>query len=418
MILKRLKAGEVCSGKQLEFEEEFLTEVRKIIEDVRLKGYSSVLAFENKFSERKNNKIYYSKDELKNSFETLEKSKQELLQRVAKRIGNFAQAQKNCLTNLDIQTADSNLGHKIIPVDSVCCYAPGGRYPLPSSVLMTAVVAKVAGVKRVVVTSPQASCEILAASYLAGADCFYNLGGAQAIAAFAYGAGMIEPCSMIVGPGNKWVTAAKQLVSGVVGIDMLAGPSELLVVADKSARADWIAADLLAQAEHDSDAKAMLISLEEDLIQEVEKELTQQLANLSTAKVAGKSLLENGFAVVVKNLEEAIELSDKIAPEHLQLMLENAEMKLEQFSSYGSIFLGNYSAEVFGDYGIGPNHVLPTAGSAKFASGLSVFNFLKARTFVYCKDSANTKNILKDTAEFAEIENLEGHKKAALIRQI
>ncbi len=417
MILKRLKVEEVNIAESLEFKEGFLSEVRKIIEDVKLNGYSAVLAYTKKFSEIKDDKIYYSREELKNSFAALEKNKQGLLQRVAKRIENFAQAQKDCLKDLEIKTADSNLGHKIIPVDSVCCYAPGGRYPLPSSVLMTALVAKVAGVKRVVVTSPKASLETLAAAYLAGADCFYNLGGAQAIAAFAYGAGTIESCSMIVGPGNKWVTAAKQLVSAVVGIDLLAGPSELLVIADKSARADWIAADLLAQAEHDSDARAMLISLDEDLIKDVEKELQEQLLTLSTAAVAKQSLLENGFAVVLKSLEEAIELSNKIAPEHLQLMLEDAEIKFAEFTNYGSVFLGNYSAEVFGDYGIGPNHVLPTAGSAKFASGLSVFNFLKARTFICNKDTLNTKGVLTDTAEFAEIENLEGHKKAALIRQ-
>lgn len=347
-------------------------------------------------------------------------SQQELLQRVAGRIRAFAQAQVDSLKPMEMAVPGGRAGHTIAPVAAAGCYAPGGRYPLPSSVLMTAITARVAGVKAVYVASPRPHPITLGAAHVAGADGLLAIGGAQAIAAMAYGIGGLPPADVIAGPGNRWVTAAKAFVasSGVCAIDMLAGPSECLVLADETADPAVVAADLLAQAEHDTDALPVLVTTHEPLAQAVDEELQKQLAQLPTAPVAAAAAAK-GLAVVAGSLEEAIAVSDRIAPEHLEVMTADAEGVGQRLSNYGALFVGTAAAEVFGDYGAGPNHVLPTSGTARFTGGLSVFTFLRVRTHIVAStgaDPAGLQQLVQDSAALAELEGLIGHQRSALAR--
>lgn len=297
------------------------------------------------------------------------------------------------------------------------CYAPGGRYPLPSSVLMTVITARVSGVKTVWVASPRPSPLTVAAAYVAGATMMLCAGGAQAIGAFAHGAGVIPPCDVIVGPGNKFVTAAKALVSGVVKIDMLAGPSEVLVIADESADPAVVASDLLAQAEHDPDSSAILITVgDETLAGKIDKELVAQLAVLETRDVAGLALANNSYTISVGTVEEACLISDKIAPEHLEIHVRNASNYKMLPNHYGSLFLGHMSAEVLGDYCAGPNHVLPTRGTARYSGGLSIFTFLRVRTWLDCHADSGASQLVKDATQLGKLEGLVGHSAAAARR--
>jgi phosphoribosyl-ATP pyrophosphohydrolase/phosphoribosyl-AMP cyclohydrolase/histidinol dehydrogenase len=276
---------------------------------------------------------------------------------------------------------------------------------------MTAITARVAGVSHVIVASPRPAPVTLAAAYVAGADALLPCGGAQAIAALAHGAGPVAACDVIVGPGNRWVTAAKQLVSGQVGIDMLAGPSELvvLVTADADADPDTIAADLLAQAEHDPDALPILVTTDPGLPARVDAALAAQLAVLPTAETA-RPAVANGFAVLCDDLETAIRVCDTLAPEHLEVLSPDAEGLRTRFRHYGGLFLGHGAAEVLGDYGAGPNHVLPTGGTARHVGGLSVFTFLRVRTWM-AMDAPGP--LARDAAALARLEGLEGHARSA-----
>jgi len=298
------------------------------------------------------------------------------------------------------------------------CYAPGGRYPLPSSVLMTAVTARVAGVKKVIVASPRPNATTLAAAHIAEADCVLAVGGAQAIAAMAFGIpGKLEMCDVIVVPGNKWVTAAKSLVSGKCAIDMLAGPSECLVIADDSADAKTVAADLLAQAEHDTAAVPILVTTSQSLLDDVNEQLISQLEVLPTASTARESCSNNGFAVLCPDMKSCIEVSDMLAPEHLEVMTEDYQKVADQLSNYGGLFIGTRAAEVFGDYGAGPNHVLPTGGTARYTGGLSVHTFLRVRTWMRIDDAQASQALVEDAAQLARLEGLEGHARAAEARR-
>ena len=296
------------------------------------------------------------------------------------------------------------------------CYAPGGRYPLPSSVLMTVIPARVAGCETVVVASPRPTDETLAAAYVAGADYILTIGGAQAIAAMAYGVGAIPECDIVVGPGNAFVTAAKKIVFGKVGIDMLAGPSEVLVFADECAKASIVAADLIAQAEHDTAASSVLISTSPQLVEDVERELEKQLSVLPTAKVARKSLISNGFAVCVRDLKEGATVCNMLAPEHLEVHTRDPETTAKLLNAYGAVFIGEQCAEVTGDYASGPNHTLPTSGTARFSGGLSVLTFLCVRTYMSFHDNVQSRPLIEDAVSFAKIEGLAGHGAAAKIR--
>lgn len=355
--------------------------------------------------------LLVSQSELAKAFSTLPKNEQDVLQRTAQRIKVFAQAQRHSITNFQQRVEGGFAGQDVSPMHTAGCYAPGGRYPLPSSVLMTAVTARVAGVKTIVVASPRPAPATLAAAYVAGADYFLAAGGAQAIAAMAYGIS-VPACDIIVGPGNKWVTAAKSLVYGKCAIDMLAGPSECLVIADESADAATIAADLLAQAEHDTAAVPILVTTSQQLINAVNEQLTVQLETLPSAPIANISV-QNGFAVLCTDMATCVTVSDLLAPEHLEVMTTNAQEVAAQVSNYGGLFINGRAAEVFGDYGAGPNHVLPTGGTAKYTGGLSVHTFLRIRTWMRIDDALESQPLVRDSALLARIEGLEGHARAA-----
>ncbi|MEQ9323494.1 MAG: histidinol dehydrogenase [Polyangiaceae bacterium] len=336
-----------------------------------------------------------------------------LLERAADRIRRFAEAQRAALTQITVPVPGGQAGHTISPVQAAGCYAPGGRYPLPSSVLMTAVTARAAGVQRVIVASPKPAPITLAAASIAGADALLQVGGAQAIAALAHGTASIPHVDVIVGPGNKWVTAAKQLVVGTVGIDMLAGPSELVVLADESADPDLIAADLLAQAEHDPEAVPLLVTTSAPLVEAVEQALQAQLQTLPTAETASAALQANGQAVLCPHLEAALDVCDRLAPEHLELMTASPETLAPRLGHYGALFIGPGAAEVLGDYATGPNHVLPTGGTARYTGGLSALTFLRVRTWLQITTPTKATPLAKDAAALADLEGHAAHAATA-----
>ncbi|HEY7468351.1 MAG TPA: histidinol dehydrogenase [Acidimicrobiia bacterium] len=383
-----------------------------IIGDVRAIGEPAIRRYSERMGDlAPGDPIVLGRDELEEARARITVEQRQVLERVAERIRLFAQAQRDGLDDLDVVVTGGRAGHRWIPVSTVGAYAPGGRHPLPSSVLMTVIPARVAGVAAVWVSSPRPTDVTLAAAAVAGADGLLTLGGAQAIAALAFGT--VSPrCDLVVGPGNKYVTAAKKLLVGEVGIDGLAGPSEILVIADEHADPRLVAADLLAQAEHDTEAVPMLVTTSRSLAEQVDFALSLQMADLPTSTVA-RAALRNGFALVVGSLSEAAEASDQVAPEHLALHVEQPEDLLRGLASYGSVFIGGRSAEAFADYGVGPNHVLPTGGGARFQSGLSVLTFLKTPTWSRLDDPAA---LIDDTVLLARLEGLEAHARAAQVR--
>ena len=335
------------------------------------------------------------------------------MQRVAGRIETFANLQLESLSELTTTVPGGKAGHTIEPIRRAGCYAPGGRYPLPSSVLMTAVTARTAGCESVVVASPNPTDITLAAAHVAGADAVLPFGGAHAIAAMAYGFSQCEKRDLIAGPGNRWVTAAKQLVVGSVGIDMLAGPSELAIVANDQCDPQTVAADLLAQAEHDTDARPFLICFSNAFAAEVVAAIEKQLGDLPTAETAQVSL-GNGAIIVADSIESAADVCNQLAPEHLELHIDDAESFSRMVQHAGCIFVGSRSAEVFGDYGAGPNHTLPTGGTARWSAGLNVFTFLRVRTWLQIESPP--AELVQDTMRLAEHEGLIAHARAAACR--
>ncbi len=307
------------------------------------------------------------------------------------------------------------LGARWLPVEAAGLYVPGGTAAYPSSVLMNAIPAKVAGVERLVmcVPSPDGALNpaVLAAAQIAGVDEIYTIGGAQAIAALAYGTESIQPVDVIVGPGNAYVAAAKRLVYGQVGIDMIAGPSEILVIADSSANPAWIAADLLSQAEHDRSSQSILISPDADLLRRTSEEVSRQLDTLPRSEIAGDSWRDYGALIAVNDLAEAARLSNRLAPEHLELAIEDPDALLPAIRNAGSVFLGHFTPEPIGDYMAGPNHVLPTARSARYASGLNVFTFLKRSSFL-ALTAESLQELAAATTTLAREEGLEAHARA------
>lgn len=382
-----------------------------IVRDVRLRGLVAVREYAERFGERAvGEPLLISRDGMRWAYETMEPGVRGALERAAKRIEDFAAAQRGAVTAVDVPVVGGRAGHTVEPVGSAGCYAPAGRHPLPSSVLMTGVTARVAGVGRVVIASPGAHPAALAAGHLAGADGLLAVGGAHAVAAMAYGFEGFDPVDVIVGPGNAYVTAAKQLVSGTVGIDMLAGPSELLILADDTAEAALVAADLLAQAEHDPDAVPMLLASSGALVDAVDHEIRRQLVGLPTREVA-EAALANGFACVTASVEESVALASRVGPEHLEILTAAPEEVGHRVRNAGALFLGPRSGEVMGDYGVGPNHTLPTGGSARFRAGLSVMDFLRFRTWLRL-DHAEA-SLIDDTAALARLEGLAAHAAAA-----
>lgn len=410
--MRRIDPEEVRVIRRSGVDPDALRDVAPIIEDVRSRGEQALREHSERFGDIDyEESLVLPKSKLETSFLNLPDEQQEVLTRVAGRIESFALAQRANLEDVSVRLPSGRAGQRWIPVDAVGAYAPGGRHPLPSSVLMTTIPARVAGVRSIWVASPRPAEITLAAAYAAGADGLVAAGGAQAIAALAFGT--VSPASdLIVGPGNKWVTAAKKYLYGEVGIDGLAGPSEILIIADGTAEPALVAADLLAQAEHDIAATPSLISTDAELADAVELELKRQLSDLPTADVAARAL-GNGFVIVVADLDQAACLSDRLAPEHLALHVADPERLADSLCSYGSVFVGAGGAEVFADYGAGPNHVLPTGGTARYQSGLSVLTFLKSPTWLRLDDP---HPLISDTALLARLEGLEAHARAAIAR--
>ena len=387
-----------------------------IVDDVRSRGETAL----REHAERLDGLEYgtplvIGREEMEGALRALPPDAAECLTRVARRILTFAEGQRRALGTFEMSIPGGRAGHEVIPVARAGCYAPGGRYPLPSSVLMTALTARAAGVPEIWITSPHPDPIMLACGALAGATGFARVGGAQAIAAMAFGAGPVPACDVIVGPGNAFVTAAKRLVVGQVGIDTLAGPSELVVLADESADPVLVAADLLAQAEHDPLSVVVLVSLSERLVHDVNQQLERQLTDLPTADVA-RAALANGGAVLVGHAQEAVVVCNQLAPEHLQLHVTDPGPLRSSLQNYGALFLGHRTAEVLGDYGAGPNHVLPTGRASRFSGGLSVLSFLRVRTWLQIDDEQAAAGLYEDAAWFARKEGLLAHAHAAEVR--
>lgn len=387
--------------------------VKEIIADVRKNGNSAVKKYSAKFDGIETDCRELSEDEIENAVKSLDDEVLEALKFSVRNVEEFAKAQLGSVKNTMVQADGAILGHKIIPLEKVGCYIPGGNYPLPSTAIMTIVPAVVAGVKEIIAVSPKAKPVTVAAAKLAGATKIFNIGGVQAIAALAYGTETIDAVDKIVGPGNKYVATAKKIVYGDCGIDFVAGPSEVMVVADNSANPEFVAADLLAQCEHDKDARAYLLCFDRDFAVKVDECARKFLETLQTADIARGSY-EKSTAYVVKDLQEAVEIANKKAPEHLELCLNKVENSVDLFRNYGSLFIGNYSAEVFGDYVSGTNHTLPTGRAARYTGGLSVFDYIKIQTF---QKIENVEKFAKYASILAEQEGLFAHKLASDVRK-
>ena len=395
--------------------------VLNIINKIQEFGNKALLDLVRKYDGIKVNKVEdlkITQKQLKLAYESLNIQEKQALELAANRIKSFHQRQ--IPTDLEYQDdIEVDLGLKYLPVSSAGFYVPGGKAIYPSSVLMNAIPANVAGVNRRVVVSPISDLKkskiVLAAAYIAGVTDFICMGGAHAIAALAYGTESIDKVDKIVGPGNAYVAEAKRQVFGKVGIDSIAGPSEVLIVCDETANPDHIAIDLLSQAEHDEQAQAILITDSKEIASKVELSVENYLKNLKRSKIASSSWYSKGAIIIVNDIDEAIELVNFIAPEHLELIFKDAKQSIKKIKNAGAIFIGPNTPEAIGDYIAGPNHVLPTNGTAKFSSGLGVLDFYKRTTIVHCnKESLGI--IGKHAITLAEAEGLEAHAMSIALR--
>tara|TARA_B100000676_G_scaffold93630_1_gene93408 strand:- start:1713 stop:3014 length:1302 start_codon:yes stop_codon:yes gene_type:complete len=393
--------------------------VRKILNDVKMKGDQAVLALTHKYDRHSLplEQIQVSEVEIRAAYKEVRGEELNALKEAAKRIRIFHERQKQ--DSWTYESAGITLGQIVRPIEIAGIYVPGGKASYPSSVLMNAIPAKVAGVERVVMCSPfpdgQTRPHVLVAADLAGVTEIFKIGGAQAVAAMAYGTHTIPRVDKIVGPGNIFVALAKRLVFGMVDIDMIAGPSEILIIADSSADPAFVASDLLSQAEHDEDAVPILVTPDEKLVLNVQKELMSQVKTLSKRAIAEASLENNCYLFVTSTLEEAVNIANKIAPEHLELAIENPEKWVKKVKSAGAVFMGHYTPEAMGDYLAGPNHVLPTSGTARFSSPLGVYDFIK-RTSLISYTKKALKNCGKTVTMLAEMEDLGGHANSVKLR--
>jgi len=391
-----------------------LENVPDIINDVKNNGDAAVKKYSAQYGDGAIDSIELSGEEIEQALSNTPEEVKSCIRQAVSNVKAFAEAQLASIKETEIEINGAILGHKIIPLERTGAYVPGGNYPLPSSAVMSVVPAKAAGVKEVIVCSPKIQPVTIAACAISGADRIFRIGGVQAIAAMAYGTETIPQVNKITGPGNKYVTAAKKEVYGVCGIDFLAGPSEVMIIADETARPEFIAADMLAQAEHDPDARAYLITTSKKLADRVNAKIDDYLKILKTSGIAAQSI-EKSSIIMINNISEALEISNKKAPEHLEICYKNAEKDLNKYSNYGSLFIGNYSAEVLGDYCSGTNHVLPTNGVARYSGGLSVFDFLKIQTYQNISQKA-ASGLAKTASCLASTEGLYAHKLSADLR--
>lgn len=395
--------------------------VNKIIRDIRKTGDEALLRFTKKFDKQSftSSELKITKAEVANSYKKLGKNQIMALRNAAKHIEQFHKKQLKKDWSIDIEIG-AVAGQVIRPLESIGVYAPGGRATYPSSVLMCAIPAKVAGVKRIVLCTPQKDGKldpaILVAADMAGVTEIFQIGGAQAIAAMAYGTETIPKVDMIVGPGNNFVTAAKLAVIKDVKIDVPAGPSEILVIADDTGNIEYIASDLLAQAEHDPEAWAILLTTSQKLAESVEIELFRQVKPLSKKGIIQDSLDKHGIILVVENIEKIVKYANMIAPEHLQIQTRTPETVLNHIQNAGSVFLGPFSPVAFGDYSAGINHVLPTGGYAKIYSGLQTSDFVKSINFLKC-DKQGFSNLNDVAVTLAKLEGFDAHEKSVTIRE-
>lgn len=384
--------------------------VRSIIADVRKRGDAAVRAYTKKFDGVAPRQY----DVSAKSLDAIPREQADALRTAHERIRTFHERQLQ--SSWDFTDADgTRLGQQVTALERVGLYVPGGKAAYPSSVLMNAVPAKVAGVRELIMASPNPNPLVLAAAALARVDRVIGIGGAQAIAALAYGTKSIPRVDKIVGPGNAYVAEAKRQVFGEVGIDMVAGPSEILVIADGSANPDWVAMDLFSQAEHDESAQALLLSPKEDHLDAVAASISKLLGEMPRRKVIEGSLKSRGALILTRDLDEACAVANRIAPEHLELVVEDPEAWLPKLTRAGAVFLGAWSSEAIGDYCAGPNHVLPTAGTARFSSPLGVYDFQK-RTSVIGVSRAAAAKLGRVAVTLAEGEGLSAHARAAKMR--
>ena len=393
--------------------------VRKILNDVKEKGDEAVLQLTHRFDRHTLplEKIKVSAEEITAAYNEVKPEELDALKEAEKRIRLFHERQKQ--DSWSYEEAGVMLGQMVRPLAVAGIYVPGGKASYPSSVLMNAIPAIIAGVKRRVMVTPisdlKKSSIVLAAAHVAGVTDFFCMGGAHSIAALAYGTETIEAVNKIVGPGNAYVAEAKRQVFGKVGIDSIAGPSEVLIVCDDTACSDHIAIDLLSQAEHDEQAQAILITDSIEFAKKVEVSVKKFLEDIPRSKIASTSWYNKGALIVVENMDEAIELINFIAPEHLELAFNNAEKYIDKIKNAGAIFIGLNTPEAVGDYVAGPNHVLPTNGTAKFSSGLSVLDFYKRTTVVKC-NKKNLAIIGKHAVTLAKAEGLDAHAMSISLR--
>lgn len=421
-MIKILKYGEVANADifaRVVPEVNVSDIVADIIKNVKEKGDKALYEYTEKFDKAALSSLKVTKEEIAEALASVDEKFVDILKKAAANIRKFHEKQ---VRNSFIINDENGIvtGQKVIPVDRAGLYVPGGTAAYPSTVLMDSIPAKIAGCKEVVMVTPpmqngKVNPVILAAAAIAGVDTIIKVGGAQAIAALAYGTESVPKVDKIVGPGNAFVAEAKKQVYGVVSIDMIAGPSEILIVADGKSNARHIAADLLSQAEHDKMASAVLVTDSASLAQEVQKELEVQIPCLERSEIARVSIDQNGKIIVADTLDAAIEIANEIAPEHLELCVDNPFDYLDAIRHAGSIFMGRNCPEALGDYYAGPNHTLPTSGTAKFSSPLSVDDFVKKTQYTYYTKDALAK-IARDVEYFATKEGLTAHAKSAVIR--
>jgi sulfopropanediol 3-dehydrogenase len=391
--------------------------VQKIVSDVKNRGDQAVKEYTLKFDNTKVEHLRIDRAEVASANNKIDNKVIATIKEAAENLRRFATKQRDQLTDFEFEIRPGVFtGQKVIPIKRIGVYVPAGRFPLPSSVLMGCIPARVAGVEDIVLCSPPTHegsfhPAILVTADIAGVDVMYKVGGAQAIAAMAFGTETIKPVDKIVGPGNKYVTAAKKLVYGTVGIDFIAGPTEVMIIADHSANPAFIAADLLAQAEHDTNAAPILVTDSLALAEQVNQEIDRQLAELKTAQVARQAISNQGVIIHVDSINEAIEVANKKAPEHLELQFKNADDYMDRFKNYGSLFIGEYSVEALGDYTSGLNHTLPTNTCARYTGGLSVMDFVKIQTTLRVTPKG-ISSIGPGAKHFGEIEGLDGHAKS------
>jgi histidinol dehydrogenase len=395
--------------------------VADILADVKQRGNAAVIEYTNKF-DRMNlsdaNEIEINQSQLQNALKSIDSAQRSALEIAAQRIRHYAEHQK--MESWSFTEDDGTiLGQSVTPMDRVGLYVPGGKAAYPSSVLMNAIPAKVAGVPELIMVVPTPDGKlnqlVLAAAAVSGVDRVFTIGGAQAVAALAYGTETIPKVDKITGPGNTFVATAKRMVFGVVGIDMIAGPSEILVVCDGKTDPDWIAMDLFSQAEHDEEAQSILVCPDADFIEQVKQSIKRLLEEMPRKDIIKTSLENRAVLISVTDMEQAIEVANHIAPEHLELSVEDAEQWAQKIRHAGAIFMGRYTAEALGDYCAGPNHVLPTSGTARFSSPLGVYDFQKRTSLIGCSALAASE-LGKTASVLAHGEGLTAHARSAEYR--